>query len=533
MIQKNLAPIVLFTYNRLWHTQQTVEALQKNELAKESELFIFSDGGKDEASWQKVNELREYLKTISGFKNITLTFQDENKGLANSIINGVTKIVNEYGKIIVLEDDLLTSPYFLKYMNEALEFYKDEKSVYSITGYSFSNNISNIDSSYFLKLTSSWSWATWASKWKEFKREKQDLEDFINNKEEKKEFNFDGSYDSVSMAKKQLENKIDSWAIYWYFSVFKLGGLTLYPAKSLVENIGFDSSGTHCGNSVVKREFDCSFYPILTTNIEEKKENRAAIANVLKSENPKLIQKIKNRLKKYLSAKQKHSILMIISKIKLFFYKKDIGKGSYIDKTVNVFGWSYVKIGENTLIGEQTWLNVNGRIKNHKHIEIGNHCYLGRRNLLVSSKKLIIGDYVMTSNDCKFLGSNHIYSNPLEPYIATGTMDDDTLKIGANVWVGAGAIVLGAVTVGHGSILGAGSVVTKDIPPFSVAVGNPCKVVKRFNFKTDQWDRIEIFDKSLEALMPNEEEYLKILKSNKLTINMPVMAATSRYGDLF
>ena len=116
MLQKNinlsnLAPIVLFTYNRPWHTKQTIEALQKNELAKESELFIFSDGGKDEASWEKVNEVRDYLKTTNGFKKVILTFQDKNIGLADSIISGVTKIVNQYGKIIVLEDDIVTSPY--------------------------------------------------------------------------------------------------------------------------------------------------------------------------------------------------------------------------------------------------------------------------------------------------------------------------------------------------------------------------------------------------------------------------------------
>ncbi len=239
------------------------------------------------------------------------------------------------------------------------------------------------------------------------------------------------------------------------------------------------------------------------------------------------------KIRNLLTAKQLNQLSILFSKLKLLFYKKKIGQNTYIDKTVNVFGWSYVKIGSNTLIGEQTWLNVNGRIKNHKHIQIGNYCYLGRRNLLASSKQLIIGDYVMTNNDCKFLGSNHVYSNPLEPYIATGTMNDDVLKIGVNVWIGAGAIVLGAVTIGHGSIIGAGSVVTKNIPPFSIAVGNPCKVIKRFNFKTNQWDRIEDFDKTLETLMPNEEDYLKILKENKPNISMPLMAATSRYGDLF
>jgi len=121
------APIVLLSYNRLWHTRQTIETLMKNELAQESEMFVFSDGPKTEKDESKVKEVREYLKTIKGFKNIEIIERDKNRGLANNIIDGVTKIVNEYGRIIVLEDVIVTSPYFLKYMSEALDRYKDEE----------------------------------------------------------------------------------------------------------------------------------------------------------------------------------------------------------------------------------------------------------------------------------------------------------------------------------------------------------------------------------------------------------------------
>jgi acetyltransferase-like isoleucine patch superfamily enzyme len=240
-----------------------------------------------------------------------------------------------------------------------------------------------------------------------------------------------------------------------------------------------------------------------------------------------------NFIKRKIPLSIKAKLIYGLSKIKLLFLKKDIGKNSYIDKSVNVFGWAYVSIGQNTLVGEQSWLNVNGRKAGFKHIKIGSYCYLGRRNLLSSGKELIISDYVMISNECKFIGSNHIFDNPMYPYITTGTTNDDIQKIGVNCWIGAGSIVLGAITVGHGSIIGAGSVVTKDIPPFSIAVGNPCQVIKRYDFEQKRWTKMVNFDSTLEKLMPNEEEYLKSLQKDSTDLSLPIMAATSRYGDLY
>lgn len=234
-----------------------------------------------------------------------------------------------------------------------------------------------------------------------------------------------------------------------------------------------------------------------------------------------------------LSHYQKQKIIFLISKIKLLFLKKKIGINTYVDPTVNVFGWSHVSIGSHTLVGEQSWLNVNDREQGFDHIKVGSYCYIGRRNLLSSSRQLVINDYVMTNNECKFLGSNHVFSNPNIPYIATGTTNDGILTIGVNVWIGAGVIVLGNLTIGHGSVIGAGSVVTKNIPPFSVAVGNPCKVIKRYDFNTSQWIDIGKFDYSVEAIMPDEEDYLQTLSANAKNLVIPKMAATSRYGDLF
>ena len=150
-----MIPIILFVYNRPWHTRQTVKALQKNELAGRSDLFIFSDGPKDEQTEKAVQKVREYIHTIDGFQTVTIREREENWGLANSIIDGVTQIVNEYGRVIVLEDDLMTSPFFLRYMNDALNLYECEEKVISIHGYIYPLS-EKLPSTFFLRGTDYW-----------------------------------------------------------------------------------------------------------------------------------------------------------------------------------------------------------------------------------------------------------------------------------------------------------------------------------------------------------------------------------------
>lgn len=247
---KSLAPIVLFTYNRLWHTHQTIKALQKNELAKESELFIYSDGGKDEESWKKVNEVREYLKTIQGFKNITIIEQEKNLGLADSIISGVTKIINQYGKIIVLEDDIVTSPYFLRFMNDALDFYENEEKVWHIGGYVPNINFESNEDCFFNRTMYCWGWATWSNRWAHFSRDINSLDKQLDSQLIIKQLNLDGSNDGVydQFVANKL-NRIKTWAVFWYINIFLNNGLCLIPKRSFIRNIGNDGSGTNCDNT--------------------------------------------------------------------------------------------------------------------------------------------------------------------------------------------------------------------------------------------------------------------------------------------
>lgn len=240
-----LAPIVLFVYNRLDHTVQTIKALQKNKLADESDLFIYSDAAKSEVDIEKVDEVRKFINSIAGFKNISIIERDENFGLANSIIDGVTNIVNKYGKIIVLEDDIITSPLFLEYINNVLDVYENEDDVSSVSGYMFPIEFPQ-NEFYFLPMISSWGWGTWKKSWDIFEPNGQKLLKIIQDRGEKKAFNLDNTYPYLKMLKNQIKGKNNSWAIRWNASLFVSKKLSVWPSKSLVDNIGFDGSGTHC-----------------------------------------------------------------------------------------------------------------------------------------------------------------------------------------------------------------------------------------------------------------------------------------------
>ena len=242
----NKAPVVLFVYNRPWHTRQTVEALQKNELAKESDLFIFSDAPKTPEIAPAVQEVREYIKSIRGFKSVSIVERKENLGLANSIIDGVTMICGECGRVIVLEDDLVTAPYFLRYMNDALDLYEHEENVISVHGYIYPV-MEDLPETFFLRGADCWGWATWLRGWELFEPDGKKLLQSLKNKHLESEFNFGGSYDYLGMLISQVKGGNDSWAIRWYASAFLKNKLTLYSGRSLVLNIGNDNSGTHCG----------------------------------------------------------------------------------------------------------------------------------------------------------------------------------------------------------------------------------------------------------------------------------------------
>jgi len=241
-----LAPIVLFCYNRPAHLQQTVESLRLNKLAAESELFIYSDGPKSERDRQQVKEVRDYLSTISGFRIVHIKEAEKNKGLAASVIEGVSAILSKYPKVIVLEDDMLSTTDFLSFMNQALDVYAGRPDIFSVTGYTPPIDVpkSYPHDLYLVPRASSWGWGTWAHKWAKADWQVRDFQSLKNDDKRQNAFN-QGGDDLWPMLAKQQKGVIDSWAIRWTYSQFANDAHGLYPVHSKIKNIGTDGSGTN------------------------------------------------------------------------------------------------------------------------------------------------------------------------------------------------------------------------------------------------------------------------------------------------
>jgi len=239
------APVVIFCYRR--KITKLIESLIENKESKRTELFIYSDGFKSNIDKNDVINLRKDLKKIHGFKSVYVIESDKNNGLANSIIKGVNDIIKKFGKIIVLEDDLIVSQYFLDFMNRSLSLYKENKNIWSISGYSpkipyLKNCKKEI---YFSLRSSSWGWATWLDRWQKVDWTISNFEDFKKNKEKIKNFERGGN-DMFKMLELQYLGKIDSWAIRWCYSQFLHSAYSVTPKISMTKNEGFsDNLGSH------------------------------------------------------------------------------------------------------------------------------------------------------------------------------------------------------------------------------------------------------------------------------------------------
>lgn len=240
------APIILFVYNRPEHTRRTVASLQGCDLARESHLYVFADGPRSPADAPGVGAVRQFLQSVDGFGSVTVAARGENRGLARSVIGGVTEVLREYGRAVVLEDDLVFARNYLQFMNDALEAYEKSKHVFSVSGYSYPLPVPAdfSDDVYLLPRASSWGWATWRDRWEQADWEVADYPQFLRSRAVQDGF-AEGGRDLVYMLRKQQLGRIDSWAVRWSYAHYKHGAYCLFPAKSKVHNTGNDKSGTH------------------------------------------------------------------------------------------------------------------------------------------------------------------------------------------------------------------------------------------------------------------------------------------------
>lgn len=260
-------PIALFVYNRLLHTMHTMEALQKNHGARESILYVFSDGPRSGADEEGVAAVRNYVKEVAGFANVVVVERERNLGLARSLTSGIDAVLSAHESIIVLEDDLVTSPYFLQFMDDALRCYEHEEQVAAIHGYTFPLGIPLPDT-FFLRNTGCWGWGTWRRAWALFEPDGRKLLEQLRNSRLSTNFDMHGAYPYTRMLEDQVNGRIDSWAVRWHASTFLSNKFTLYPGVSLVKNIGHDGSGMHCGTSkfydvsLVEKEVVVALLPV-------------------------------------------------------------------------------------------------------------------------------------------------------------------------------------------------------------------------------------------------------------------------------
>ena len=239
-----LAPIVLFTYCRLKNTRETVSCLLENREAADSDLIVYSDAPKNEKAVEAVNAVRAYLHSVTGFKSVTVVERPENQGLVRNIVSGVTETVNQYGRVIVLEDDHSVSPFFLRYMNEALDRFEGRADIACIHGYVYPHK-HPLPEAFLIKGADCWGWATWKRAWDLFDSDAAQLYRRMVEQGRQNEFDFNGSYPYTKMLKEQAEGTAGSWAICWYASAFLLNMFTVYPNESLVSINSLRDEGVH------------------------------------------------------------------------------------------------------------------------------------------------------------------------------------------------------------------------------------------------------------------------------------------------
>jgi acetyltransferase-like isoleucine patch superfamily enzyme len=538
-----LAPIVLFVYKRPGHTERTLRALQANDLANKSVLYIYSDSPKHLAppeDLRLVAEVRRIARSEQWCKEVHVIEAPHNKGLVMSFVDGITEVVNRHGRIIVLEEDQETSKGFLKFMNEALELYKDDEKVMHVSGYMYPAEFESKETTFFLQIQSCPGWGTWKRAWKHYNHDATDHYNYFRQTgERRRKFDIEGHAHFFGQLERNAGPILYSWAVRWHASCIRVEGLSLFPARSLVRNIGCDDTGEHCGNTRMYDVEIVDYLPIRKMPVVEDVRIRQSVdhyfrlhlntgrwnARRLVSKSTRICRAL---LVQAIRVPMRWLVRVAYPELQCLDTGLAIQVGllpRVVDSTVSSRARVHLPytlykttVDDFTYVAPHAW---SGGAK------IGKFCSIGPRFCCGGGVHPVDG--ISTAP--------MFYSTDLQNGTTlSGTSkvtEHRPVRIGNDVYIGMDVKVLDGVTIGDGAVIGAGAVVVKDIPPYAIAVGCPARVVKyRFDHETIQkllsirwWDWPEEKLRDVEKHFFDVDGFVKAHAGSMVTPCMPADCA--------
>ncbi len=490
------APIVLFVYNRPDHTRRTLEALAANDFADRSRLYVFADGPKADASSEqreRIAEVRGVVESRRWCADVEVIASECNLGLARSVVGGVTDVVNRHGRVIVLEDDIVTSPGFLRFSNTALDLYADVPEVMQISGGMYDVAAEPAADTFFLKVMACQGWSTWRRAWDHLSVDVLDhLAHFQPYPERRRAFDIEDAASFMEQLRRNLDGRLNTWAVLWYASWLRAGGICLFPRRSLLRNVGFDGTGVHCGSGRSYLAPAVDALPVTRVAVVEDAGIRAQVSAfwrqyraVPERRSVGLRRRVGRLTGPFVEASGKVSralLRRLVPELEpLLRQPPGVGWGRLISSSDVCRVGSHVVLGDPhhlrfCTIGDYTYLSYGARLS---YVVTGKFCSVGPN--FCAGHGIHPTDGVSTAP----MFYSTLRQNGVTLVTETTVDERRPIHIGNDVFVGMNVTILDGVTIGDGAVIGAGAVVVKDVPPYAIAVGSPARVVRyRFSEET-------------------------------------------------